>query len=163
MSTVKKIASLSTKSFGYSAKEVRKIVEASPGEKIFLARIGGVAKEFFVGESKHGEYVGFKGLFFAINKDGEKFSSEVAFFPKNLSDKLREGFSEGVLQIDVPAADIFAVETEKNASGYAYMCNFAMDDDAIKKADAIAAVVFGGTLPTQLKLAAPVQKTVARK
>ena len=113
---MKSLQTLSVKNLGFSAKEIRKLVDGKGKEKVFIARIGGIAKEKFTVESKHGESVGFKGLFFAVNNMHEKFTSEVAFFPKNLSDKLCEAFGEGVLEIEVPAADIFAVESDKNAS-----------------------------------------------
>lgn len=147
MSNIKSLRTLSTKDLGFTAKEIRKLVEGKGNEKVFIARIGGVAKEMFTGESKHGEFIGFKGLFFAVNRNNERFTSEAAFFPKNLQDKLAAGFGPGVLEIEVPAADICVVESEKNASGYAYMCNFTMDDNAIKKADAIANNIFNSKLP----------------
>lgn len=147
MTVVKSLKTLSTKDLGYTAKEIRKLVDGKGAEKVFIARIGGIAKEFFSGESKHGEYIGFKGLFFAVNKDNERFSSEVAFLPANLSKKLHDSFGDGVLEIDVPPADIFVVESDKNASGYAYMCNFTMTDESIKKADTIAASIFNTKLP----------------
>lgn len=155
MSIIKSLKTLSTKDLGYSAKAVRALVDGKGAEKVFLARIGGVVTEIFTGESKHGEFSGVKGLFFAVNAAGERFTSDTAFLPTNLMSKVKEGFSEGVLQIDLPPADIFAVESDKNASGYAYLCNFTMTDEHVKKADTIANSIFNTKLP---QLAAPVKE-----
>ena len=86
---IKNLASISFKDLGFTAKEIRKLVEDKK-EAVFIARVGGVAMEFFNGESKHGEYTGFKGLFFAITKDGEEYQSKTIFLPSNISRKLRE-------------------------------------------------------------------------
>jgi hypothetical protein len=152
MTTVKQLKTLSTKDLGYTAKEIRKLVDGKGSEKVFIARIGGVINELIHGESKHGEWTAFKGKFFAVNEKNERFSSDVAFLPANLSKRLVEGWGEGVLQIDLPPADISVVESDKNASGYAFMCDFVLDDASIKKAEMIASTVFNTKLP---QLAAP--------
>lgn len=151
MSVVKNLKEISIKSLGYTAKENRKLVEDKGNQKVFIARVGGVVKGFFKGESKNGEYVGFKGLFFAVNSKGERFTSDTAYFPTGLSSKLEKGFGEGVVEIEMPPADIFIVESEKTGTGYAYMSEFTMTEENIKKADAIANQLFNTKLPIMLE------------
>jgi hypothetical protein len=162
MSTIKQLKTLSTKDLGYTAKEIRKLVEDKGSEKVFIARIGGVATGTIKGESKHGDWVGFKGLFFAVNAKNERFSSETAFLPSNLAKDLDAQFEVGVLQINLPSADIFVVESDKNASGYAYHCGYTMTEEHIKRADAIAASVFNTKLPTMLEASKEETKAEAK-
>lgn len=122
---MKKLKQISMKELGYSAKEIRNLVE-DKGEAVFLARIGGVAVETFKGEGIHGEWNGFKGEFIAANQKGEKFASSVAFFPANIANQLLDQFEHGVVEVEVKA-DVYAIESDKNASGYGYMCEPVID------------------------------------
>lgn len=144
---IKQVKTLSTKTLGFNAKEIRKLVDGKNNEKIFLARIGGVVRDVIKGESAHGEYTMFKGIFFAVNNKGERYGSDSAFLPSNVTKKVAEGFTPGVIEIDLPPVDIFAVETDKNASGYAYHTDFMMSDDSVKKAEVISGTIFNTKLP----------------
>lgn len=154
MSEVKNLKSISTKTLGYSAKEIRKLVEDKGGQTVFLARLGGIVAEYFTGEGKHGEWVGFKGNFAVVTKDNEKFTSKVAYLPNNIAAKLKAQLEQGVIEIEVKA-DIFVVETEKNASGYAYMCEPVMSMESEEKMVKLTNSVFSQKLPTSLQLVAP--------
>lgn len=148
--TIKKIPSISTKSLGYSAKELRKLVDGVKGA-VFLARVGGIVSSHFIGESKNGEWVGFKGRFFAMTKDNEGYDSSVIFLPANIANNLRAQLEKGVVELEVKA-DIFVVETDKNASGYAYMCEPVLSESADRRSEELAKQVFSGKLPTSLQL-----------
>jgi hypothetical protein len=147
MTTVKQLKTISTKDLGYTAKEIRKLVDGKGAEKVFIARIGGVVTGLFSGQSKHGDWTGFKGLFFAVNSKGEKYQSDTAFLPANLAKDIQAQWDAGVIQIQLPSADICVVETDKNASGFAYMCGYTMTEDHVKRADAIASSVFNTKIP----------------
>lgn len=152
--TPSKIASISIKTLGFNAKEIRKLVDDNK-EMQFLARIGGVVVESFTGESKHGDYIGFKGIFTCINRNKEIYTSTLAFLPGNIAKKLAEALGQGVIEVEF-TTDVFVTETNKNASGYSYICEPVLSDDAKRKADSISARVIGSKLP--LALAAPVKK-----
>lgn len=130
---MKKLASISPKTLGFSAKEIRKIVE-DKGQAVFIARVCGVAASYFTGESSNGEYIGFKGSFAATTLHGEILESGVAFFPATIAKPLRDAFENGQTEIEV-MADIFAQESEKNASGYAYICEPVLSDLSRQKAE----------------------------
>jgi hypothetical protein len=156
---VTKVASISIKTAGYSAKDIRNLVSgsATKGETHFLARVGGVVVESFGGESKNGHWDGFKGIFTLINKDGKAFSSTTIFLPLNITKGLMEKLSHGRVEVSF-MADIFVVESDKVASGYGYICESVASEEAEKIASTIADRVIGGKLPTTLKLAAPKKK-----
>lgn len=137
---MKKLGQISMKALGYSAKEIRKRVEAA-GEAVFLGRIGGIAAEHFTGESKNGEFIGFRGRFLAVNAENEQFESKVAFFPAAIANRLRDQMEQGVVEIEIKA-DVFAVESEKNASGYAYLCEPIMSAETEEKIDRMAKSLF---------------------
>ena len=159
---VKKLAAINFKDLGFSAKDIRKLVE-DKNEAVFIARVGGIAMEYFTGESKHGEFVGFKGQFLAITKDGEQFASSTIFLPTVVARKLREQLDHGVVEIEVKA-DVFVTETDKNASGYAYLCEPIMTSEAADKMVKLQKSILGSALPVQLALAAPSEeKTKAKK
>ena len=143
---MKKVSQISMKSLGYSAKEVRSLVDGK-NEAIFLGRIGGVAVETFHGEGKHGQWHGFKGSFIGANEKGDQYSANVAFFPTNITNKLLEQFEPGLVEIGVKA-DIYAVETDKNASGYAYMCEPVMSAETRTKVEKMQTELFSD-LPVQ--------------
>jgi hypothetical protein len=148
--TIKKIPSISAKTLGYSAKDLRKLVDGVQGA-VFIARVGGIAASHFIGESKYGEWVGFKGRFFAMTKDKDSFDSSVIFLPANIANNLRDQLEKGVVEVEIKA-DIYVVETDKNASGYAYMCEPVMSESSDRRSEELAKQVFGGKLPTSLQL-----------
>lgn len=148
MTQVKQLKTISTKDLGYTAREIRKLVDGKGAEKVFIARLGGVVTGLFAGTSKHGDWTGFKGLFFAVNAKGEKFQADTAFLPTNLAKDIQEQWNSGVVQIQLPPCDICVTESDKNASGYAFICGYTMTEDHIKRADAIANSVFNTKLPT---------------
>jgi len=145
MTEMKKLPSLSTKSLGYTAKEIRKLVE-DKNEAVFLARYGGVVSEQFVGEGTHGQWVGFKGQFIAVKADGTQYESSVAFFPNNIASGLVAKMNEGLVDLEV-RADVFAVETTKNASGYAYMCEPVITAEAMNRFQKLQTSLFDSPLP----------------
>lgn len=155
--TVKKLPSISIKTVGYSAKELRKLVEET-NEAIFIARIGGVVAEAFSGMSKNGEWTGFKGIFTLATKDGDAYSSTTCFLPGNITKKLVDQLSQGVVEIEF-LADISVAASEKVAAGYAFMCEPLLSDDAGKKAQLISDRVLNSKLP--LAIAAPSKKKTA--
>lgn len=158
---VKKLSSISMKSLGYSAKEIRKLVEDKDSAQ-FLARIGGIAASHFIGEGVHGEWTGFKGDFTSVKANGEVAEASVIFLPSNISKQLRDRLEHGEVEIEV-FADIFAVETTKNASGYAYMCEPVLSESADRRKQEITKRMLAGKLPTQLMLAAPETPKQAKK
>ena len=150
---IESIGSISTKNVGYSAREIRKLVEGNQ-EVHFLARLGGVALEHFQGTSKHGEWYGFRGIFTIVNRDGKAYSSSVCYLPKNITMRLLEQFKLGVIEVQF-MVDIKAIASDKNASGYAFNVDVPASEDALKKAEAISSRVIG-SMGVQLKaLAAP--------
>jgi hypothetical protein len=153
---VKKLAAINFKDLGFSAKEIRKLIEDKK-EAVFLARIGGIAMEYFTGESKNGEFTGFKGQFLAITKDGNQYSASTVFFPVSIATKLREQMDSGVTEIEVKA-DVYATETDKNASGYAYLCEPVMTSEAAEKMAKLQKSILGTALPVQLALAKPAEE-----
>lgn len=155
-SELKKIPSISTKTIGYSAKEIRKLVDGKQ-EQVFLARFGGVVLEAFAGSSKHGDWTGFKGIFACATRDETTFTSSVIFLPANVTKKVMDQLSQGVVEVEFKA-DIYVVESDKNASGYAFMCEPVLSEEANRKAEAVTSIVLKGKLPTLL-LAAPAKKT----
>jgi len=158
---IKKLAAINFKDLGFSAKEIRKLIEDKK-EAVFLARIGGIAMEYFTGESKNGEWVGFKGQFLAVTKDGEQYSASTVFLPVTVANKLREQMDSGVTEIEVKA-DVYATETDKNASGYAYLCEPVMTSEAAEKMAKLQKSILGTALPVQLALAAPDAKKETTK
>jgi len=146
--TIKKLTQISIKSLGYSAKDVRTMVE-DKGEAVFVGRIGGIAADVMSGESKHGQWHGFKGTFLAVNKDGHQFTAPAAFFPMQVTNKLLEQFSHGCVEVDVKA-DIYAIETDKNASGYAYMCEPIMSVESKNKMEKLQGELFTN-VPLQIE------------
>lgn len=149
--TVSRLPSISMKTAGYSAKELRKLVEGN-AEVQFLARIGGVVVEAFTGESKNGEWTGLKGMFTLINRDNKAFSSTVAFLPSNITNRIADQLNQGVIEVQF-LVDINITETEKNAAGYAFMAESVLSDDAAKKMETITSRVLTSKLPSQLKIA----------
>lgn len=142
MSNIKSLKSIATKSLGYSAKEVRKFVDGKGDEPVFLARIGGIASTYFTGESKNGEFVGFKGAFLAQTRDGGMYESKTCYLPAQVSKDLRDRLSVGEVEIRVEV-DVFAVESDKNASGYAYLCEPVMSEAADNRIKELAKTIFG--------------------
>lgn len=151
MTEIKKIASISMKTLGYSAKQIRKMVEEKPGQMVRIARIGGLALEYFTGESNYGEWLGFKGSFYLETEKGDKFHSAVAFLPTNVAKKLREQFDHGVVEVIVNPIDIFVQETDKNASGYAYVCELVASAEALNKVEKMALLVFSAPKNAQIE------------
>ncbi len=149
----KKLRSLSMKNLGFSAKELRKLVDGKK-EAVFLARIAGIAVETFVAESQHGESVGFKGEFVAITCNGDQFTSNTAFLPANVATKLAKQFEQGVVEVEIKA-DVYVSESEKSASGYGYICEPVMSAEQQSRLQKLATETFGAKLPKALALAAP--------
>ena len=158
---LKKIPSISVKTLGYSAKDLRKLSDGA-GQAIFLARIGGIVVSHFIGESKFGEWVGFKGDFTALTKDGDAFEASTAFLPATVANALVAKLDQGQVEIEV-LADVFVVETDKNASGYAYMCEPVLTESADKRKQDLNKRIMSGKLPAQLTLAAPAAATTNKK
>ena len=146
---MKKVSQISMKALGYTPKEVRSLVDGK-NEAIFLGRIGGVAVETFNGEGKHGQWHGFKGSFIGVNEKGEQYSANAAFFPTNITNKLLEQFENGLVEIDVKA-DVYGIATDKNASGYAYMCEPVMSVETCTKIEKMQAELFSD-LPVRLAI-----------
>ena len=155
---MKKLASLSMKTLGFTAKSIRKMVE-DKGEAVFLGRIAGVAGSFFTGESANGEYTGFKGQFAAVNKDGEQFEAAVCFVPAQIANPLRTAFEAGSTELEL-LADVYAIETDKNASGYAYLCEPVLSDKSNERLKQMKAALTNN-LPKQI--AAPVEEKTEAK
>jgi hypothetical protein len=150
MEDVKKVQSLSTKSLGFTPKEIRKLVEGQEGA-VFLARYGGVVESSFSGESSKGDWVGFKGQFMCLTKDGNKLQSSVAYFPSQISKSIVEKISDGLADIEIKA-DIYVIESDKNPSGYAYMCEPVITAEAQEKFKRLASDVFENNLPKTLMI-----------
>lgn len=148
---MKKVASLSIKSLGYTAKTLRKIVDENAGQATFIGRMTGVAVEMFQGESSNGDYVGFRGSFAAINKEGEIQEASTAFFPSSISNRLKEVLSNGTTEVEINA-DIYVSENEKSASGYAYVCEPVLSDITKAKSEKLKGALTHN-LPIQLALA----------
>jgi hypothetical protein len=147
-----KVAKISIKELGFSAKEIRKSVEGKI-EAVFLARIGGYATEAFSGESDTGTWTGFKGVFSAINSKKEEFTASVAYFPGNVTSGLEKSLSETKKEVAV-AVDVFAVETTKNSSGYAYVCEPVLTPELASKMKSITDNLLSAPLPNEpVKLA----------
>ena len=136
------------------------MVDGSEGAAVFLARIAGIVSSHWVGEGANGEYVGFKGKFFAKNSRNEMFEAAVAYFPTAVAKTLREQLEQGVVEIEVKV-DVYAVETDKNASGYAYLCEPVLSESADKRSEELAKMTFAGKLPTQLALTNSSKKKTA--
>lgn len=145
-----KIASISIKTLGYTAKEIRKLVEDT-NEVQLLARIGGVVLESFSGESKNGQWTGFKGIFTVVNRDNKAFSATVAYLPTSLTKKIIEQLNQGIAEVEF-IADISVSASDKVASGYAYLCEPLMSEIGAKKAETIAQRVLAGRMPISNQL-----------
>lgn len=144
----KKVAQINGKDLGFTANAIRELVKGKTGA-VFLYRIGGVVSDYFTGESKNGEWVGFRGQFIAMLTDGQKFQSSAAFFPAQVATRLREQLEQGVVEVEV-TADIFAQYTDKNATGYAYMCEPIMSATGKQKLAAVKRLVMEDELPMSL-------------
>lgn len=142
--TIKKLGQISMKALGYSAKELRKLVDEKDGEATYIARIGGVAVEMFSGESAKGEWHGFKGQFVAQNAKGETYQSSVIFFPSALTHMLKKQFEAGVCEVEIKA-DVFVGENDKSASGYGYICEPVMEAKQKARVEEIALSLFNDT------------------
>lgn len=127
----KPINQINMKALGFPAKTIRSLVE-DKNEAIFLVRIVGVVADYFTGETDRGGFTGFRGDFKALTNNNEVFTSRVAFFPAQIAGSLLENLKQGVVEIEV-TADIFAQESDKNASGYAYMCEPIMSKTGKEK------------------------------
>lgn len=156
--SVKKVRQISTKTPGYTAKEIRKRVDGK-AEMIFLMRVGGVAGGAFGGQTKLGPWVGFKGIFFMLDAEGNRYSANTAFLPATVQKKLEADFAAGVVEVGFKY-DIFATETDKNASGYAFICEPVMGADAERIANGLGELVFKGKIPAAQKLLAANKKEV---
>ena len=121
------LAAISMKTMGYTPKQLRSLVENQKGA-VFIGRIKGFSTSFFTGLSKHGEWVGFKGDFVAVNKDGEIFDGGTLFAPAEISRPLTERHKSGADQVLVEA-DIYAQENEDSAVGYIYVCKPILTDE----------------------------------
>lgn len=148
---IKKLTSISMKTLGFSAKEIRKAVE-DKGEAVFLSRIGGIASQFFTGESVNGEWVGFKGAFYSMKADGSVYEASVIFLPAAVAKTLKERLENGEVEVEV-WADVYAQESDKNASGYGYICEPVLSESADNRKKEIAARIVGSKLPTALAIA----------
>jgi len=140
---ITKLAQISMKALGYSAKELRKLVDNNDGAQ-YLARIGGVAVEMFTGESAKGQWYGFKGQFVAQNQKGETFSSSVIFFPAGITNTLVKQFDAGVCEVEIKA-DVFVGENDKSASGYGYICEPVMEAKQKARVEELALSLFNDT------------------
>lgn len=129
--TASKAQSISMRQLGYTAKSIRKLCEDA-GEAVFIARVAGIVSEHFTGENNYGEWVGFRGRFMAVTRDGEKYESATAFLPAAVTNPLRENLEHGAVEIEV-GADIYAQESDANASGYAYVCDPMISDKGKEK------------------------------
>lgn len=152
-----KLPSLSTKTMGFTAKELRKIVDGKPGAQ-FLFRVGGIVVEKFTGESKQGAWEAIKGIFTALAYDSKAYQSTVAFLPGSAIKKIADQLDQGVLEVQF-LYDIYVTESEKSGVGYSYMIEPVLSDDAVKKMESLSSRVLGGKLPT-LAIAAPAKKKV---
>lgn len=155
---MKKLNSLSMKSLGFTAKEIRKTVEDA-GEAVFLGRFGGVVTEFFTGESKNGEWIGFKGQFLGVNNSCKKYTAPICFFPAGIANGLRDKLEQGVIEIEIQA-DVYAIESDKNASGYAYLCEPVLSEEKQDRLEKMANSLTKG-LPQNV--VAIEDKTAAKK
>ena len=146
-----KIEAINSKNLGFTAKEIRKRVE-DQGKAVFLYRVGGVVADYYTGETEKGEWIGFRGQFVAMSADGRNVQSAVAYLPAQVAKKLREELEAGVVEIEMKA-DIFAIETDKNASGYAYMSEPIMSRAGREKLAKVRNLLLEDELP--ISLAAP--------
>ena len=148
MSTTKTnaLASISTKTLGFTAKENRKLTEDKGAERVFLCRLGGVVIEAFHGESKNGPWVGFKGLFTAMKADKSVYQSTIAFLPGNISKQISDRLSNGEVEIQF-SADLFITESDKSGVGFSYICEPILSDEAQKKSESIMKRLLGTALP----------------
>ena len=156
---VLRVPKISVKTCGFSAKELRKLVDGVNGT-VFLLRIGGVAVEAFTGESSTGEWTGLRGLFTAVNKDGGAFHSTVAFLPASVTKKIADQLAQGVVEVEF-AADIYISETDKNASGYSYQAEPILSENAAKKSEMISQRILGLKLPNALAITDKSKKKTA--
>lgn len=147
------VKQISMKTIDYSAKKIRALVDGKK-EAVFIARVGGVALGIFSGTSKHGEWHGLKGAFKMETLDAA-YKSNTAFLPIGITDNIVKSMQKDGLA-EVPFIfDIFVSETEKNASGYAYMCEPVMTSESEKRAKEIFDRISRSTMPKQKALAAP--------
>lgn len=159
---VKEIASLSTANLGYSAKSLRKLTEDKGAEKNFLYRVAGVVDSIITGEGKHGSWVGFKGQFVAVMPNGDVFKSNAAFLPATIAKGVEERLSHGEVDIEFKG-DVFAVETDKNASGYAFLCDPVITAVARDKFDKLTAAISGEPMPALISAPAEVKQISVKK
>lgn len=150
---VKTISAISISKLGFTAKELRKLVEGEGGS-VFIARISGVAAKLFSGNGKHGQWVGFEGDFIAANGKEDIFSSPIAFLPTNVSKGLKELIEQG--QVEVPVnVDVYVEESEKSASGYRYICRPILSDESRQRMDKLKNAITKNLPQGKLALAAP--------
>lgn len=149
MTEATKLPQINSKVLGFTAKEIRKIVESKPGSH-FLYRVGGVVAGYFTGETGNGEWTGFRGLFVAQKSDGTVYEANAAFFPAQIAAQLRERLEAGGEEIEV-SADIFAAESDKNAAGFSYMCEPIISDTGRAKLDKLKGKLTGQALPIALE------------
>ena len=128
------------KTLGFTAKQIRKIVEDNNGAQ-FLGRIGGLGVSYFTGENANGEWIGFKGRFVAVNKDNQAFESGVAFLPAAVANTMREMLDQGVVEVEIQV-DVHAEESDKNASGYAYLCEPVLSERANDQLEKLKKSIF---------------------
>lgn len=150
MTQISAVASISANTIGFTAKNIRRLVDEKGNEKQFLYRVGGVVEQLITGEGKHGTWYGFKGQFFAATPD-KAFESTTIFLPSTLANPIVEQLQQGVTGIEFKG-DVFAIETEKNASGYAFLAEPVITATAKEKFTKLQKSVLGEPLPL---LAAP--------
>lgn len=148
---------INMKSLGYNAKVIRALIDGrtEDDDPLWLGRINGIATEFFTGESENGEWVGFRGDFVAVNKDGAQKEGRSAFFPLAVGARLHELMKLGQTDIEVKV-DIYVVPSDK-AVGYAYICEPVMSEKAKSRMGELRTSLMKD-LPVKLALAAPTNK-----
>lgn len=93
-----------------------------------LVNVSGFAYAEFEVPTKYGPMVGFKGDFVCVNLlTGEVSESDAAFLPKGLTKELQKKLANGS-EISF-AADIQAMETDKNAYGYAWVAEMPRTEE----------------------------------
>lgn len=133
---------ISIKGMGYDPKTIRKLVEGREAPT-FLARITGIATSFITGVTKKGEWIGFKGQFAAVNADGEIFEADTVFLPKATANNVKAALDAGSEEVAVKT-DVYVQESEKNPSGYAFVSNRQLTDEAKQKAASLKADMMQG-------------------
>ena len=147
-----------TCAFGIPAPKVMALVLAHPEKRPYAGRLIGIATGTKTGVSQYGDWTCLVGSFQHISPDGVITRAVQAFGPDLVIQPAVAQLASGAQSVTV-AVDVFAVESEKSPTGWAYVCSAAIEET---ESDPLT-LLMSKTTARPIALPAPAAKTAAAK